>query len=376
MPSSISNSEQQEVIDYRVTPNHPWRSLLLIVLLASLVLVSCWEYIARQMYHLPGSYENGMDTMWADERRKLDGPNNIRVVLVGSSRMLWNADLDILEQQMKTRPLQLSLPGTSPAMFVKDIVDNTDFNGLLLVGYTPGLFNWFGEGVSGREAFKAYEYESPDHWLGKHLHKLVSDQLGYLDESFSLPELMDHYIDLPHREGSKVLRDQGWKLGDTRADRQTDLWPPVEQVGSFDNDQVLRFWLSFGVDTENPMPEEDKRKMVSASVDYFAEPIEKLRARGGDIMFIRMPSSGDYLREDVLNNHDNDIFVPTMAGLDVPSINTMAYPELSTELEIPEWSHLSRKSQDDFSRRIPTYIDNELKKYRGYSLEQIINGQN
>jgi hypothetical protein len=284
MHSSISNSEEAEVIDYRLTPDHPWHKILLIVVIVSFFLVSCWEYIARQMHHLPGSYGTGMDTMWADERRKLDEPHDIRVVLVGSSRMLWNADLNILEQQMGTRPLQLSLPGTSPAIFVKDIVDNTDFNGLLLVGYTPGLFNWFGKGVSGEGALSAYEYESPDNWLGKHLHRFVSDYIGYLDESFSLPELMDHYIKLPHREGSKVLGDQGWKLGDTYADRQTDMWAPVEQKGSFDNEQNLRFWRSFGIDTENPIPDEAKQKMIKASIGYFTGLIEKFRARGGDIM--------------------------------------------------------------------------------------------
>lgn len=374
MPSSISNSETQEVIDYRLTPDHPWRSIFIIVLVASLILIGCWEYIARQMQHLPGSYENGMDVMWADERRKLDQSHDIRVVLVGSSRMLWNADLDILEQHMHTRPIQLSLPGTSPAIFIKDVIENTDFNGLLLVGYTPGLFNWFAKGFAGEGALDAYEYQSPDRWLGKNLHWLVSDYIGYLDESFSLPELMDHYIELPERKGSKVLQDQGWKLGDTYADRQTDMWPPVEQEGSFDNEQILRFWSAFGIELEKPMSDEDKQKMVDASVGYFSGLIETLRARGGDIMFIRMPSSGDYLKEDILNNHDNDIFKPTMVGLDVPAINSMDYPELSTDLEIPEWSHLSRKSQDDFSRRIPVFIDNALKKHRGYSLQEIVDG--
>lgn len=375
MHSSTSNSSKAEIIDYRITPDHPWRKLLLLVLVLCTLLLAGWEYLARQMHHLPGSYGNGMNTMWADERRKLDKPHNIRVVLVGSSRMLWNADLDILEEKMQTRPIQLSLPGTSPALFIKDIVDNTDFDGLLLVGYTPGLFNWFSEGFSGKDAFAAYEYESPDEWVDKHIHRWVSHYLGYLDESFSLPELMDHYIELPHREGAKVLQDQGWKLGDTYADRQTDMWAPVEEEGSFDNEQILRFWLSFGIDTETPIANEAKQGMVTASIEYFTDSIATLRARGGDIVFIRMPSSGDFLKEDILNNHDTDVFFPTMQALDVPSINTMDYPELSTNLEIPEWSHLSRKSQDEFSALIPDFIDKELQDKRGYSLQQIISAE-
>ena len=49
--------------------------------------------------------------------------------------------------------------------------------------------------------------------------------------------------------------------------------------------------------------------------------------------------------------------MPTMEQLGVPAINTMGYYELSSELEIPEWSHLSRKIQDDWSHLIVPYIE-------------------
>jgi len=50
----------------------------------------------------------------------------------------------------------------------------------------------------------------------------------------------------------------------------------------------------------------------------------------------------------------------------------MDYPELSTELEIPEWSHLSRKSQDVFSRVIFNYIDKAYREKTGKSVYDLI----
>jgi hypothetical protein len=45
---------------------------------------------------------------------------------------------------------------------------------------------------------------------------------------------------------------------------------------------------------------------------------------------------------------------------------------LSGELEIPEWSHLSRKSQDDFSRRIVPVIEQKYLEARGQSVQDVI----
>ena len=64
------------------------------------------------------------------------------------------ADLDILEQGLSTRPLQLAIAGTGPALFLQDIVENTDFDGLVLIGVTPFLFNRLDEGFFGEEAYE------------------------------------------------------------------------------------------------------------------------------------------------------------------------------------------------------------------------------
>jgi hypothetical protein len=59
-------------------------------------------------------------------------------------------------------------------------------------------------------------------------------------------------------------------------------------------------------------------------------------------------------------------------GFGAVSINAMDYPELSSELEIPEWSHLSRRSQDDFSRRIVPLLEQRYLEVRGRSIHEII----
>ncbi len=368
MPLSTSNSN----IDYRKVPERPWMKIIIISFVLVLFLIIGWEFLARKMHHQPGGYLSGMDAMWAQERRKLDMPDNkIRVVLTGSSRMLWAADLNIMENKFGTRPLQLSLPGTSPALFVKDIVENTSFDGIILVGFTPFLFNWLTEGYFGTDALQRYHSESPAQWLSTKLHDPLAKNLGFVDEGFSLFELIDHYSVLPERKNSKILNQQGWKLGDTFDDRQTDMWTPVEQEGSFDNEQILNFWLP-GLDLNNVKTPEEMAKMVEEAIAFFGPLVTTLQKRGGDMVFIRMPSSGLYLERDIKTNHRENLWLPIVNALNVPAINSMDFPELSTDLEIPEWSHLSKKSQDVWSNLITSFINDAYFQSRNKDINDVL----
>ena len=369
MPSSTSSSD----VHYRVIPERNWALAWLVGNIFVLLAVMTWEPSARSLQHIPGDYEEDTHVLaqWAEERRKLDEPDSDhRVVLLGSSRMLWGADLDILERELGTRPLQLAIAGTGPALMLEDIVENTDFDGLALIGVTPFLFNRLDAGMFGEGALQWYTDPSPSGISGHKIHSFLSLHFAFLDDGFKLFQLIDHYSDLPEREGAWDLNAGTWKLGRHFDDRQTDLWAPVEVEGSFDNEQILAFWM-LGLERD-PEPPERMHEMAQTSVEFFAPLIEKLRARGGDAVFIRMPSSKKYLDYDLVTNYRELTWDAMAEEIDAVWINAMDYPELSTDLEIPEWSHLSRKSQDDFSRRIVPMLEARYLEARARSIQEII----
>ena len=370
MPSSTSSSD----IPYRQVPDQSWGAIWIICIVLVLLAVAGWEIKARSMQHMPGNVDGytNFTIQWAEERRKLDEPDNdTRVLLMGSSRMLWAADIDILEQELGTRPLQLAIAGTGPALMLQSIVDDTNFDGLVLVGVTPFLFNRLNEGFFGGDALRWYEGVSPSENSGYKIHSFLSNHFGFLDDGFKLFQLIDHYSDLPEREGAWDLNAGEWKLGIHYADRQTDMWPPVEVEGSFDNEQILAFWMrGLSRDPESP---EKMQEMAGEAVEFFAPLVEKLRERGGDVVFIRMPGNGKYLEHDLATDYRGLTWDPMTEGFGAVSINSMDYPELSSELSIPEWSHLSRQSQDDFSRRIVPIIKQRYQDVRGHGIDIIIN---
>lgn len=369
MPSSISNSD----VPYRRIPQRNWGRAWLICVLLVAVAMAGWEIQARSTQHLPGTHDafTNFTIQWAEERRKLDEPgHNIRLVLLGSSRVLWAADLDIMEQRMGTRPLQLAIAGTGPALMFEDLVNNTDFDGLVVIGVTPFLFNRLDEGFFGGDALRWYRGASPSERISHAIHTFLSMHFGFLDDSFKLFQMIDHYSQLPVREGALNLASLEWKLGDHYADRQTDMWPPIEIEGSFDNEQILAFWmLGLG---RPPEPPEKMTEMAEQAVAFFQPLVDKLRARGGDAIFIRMPGSGKYLEHDLETDYRGLTWDPMTAGFGAPAINTMDYPSLSAELEIPEWSHLSRKSQDDFSRELVPVLEEHYRRERGQSIYDLM----
>ena len=93
--------------------------------------------------------------------------------------------------------------------------------------------------------------------------------------------------------------------------------------------------------------------------------------------FIAFIDAGGYTDakfwQEPFTDGDRELTWDVMAkGVDAAWINTMDYEELSSELEIPEWSHLSRRSQDDFSRRIVPVIERRYLEARGRSIREVI----
>ncbi|MDJ0909796.1 MAG: hypothetical protein QNI99_11425 [Woeseiaceae bacterium] len=371
MPSSTSSSD----VPYREVPEKNWGLAWVIAVVLVIAGVAAWEMQARAMHHVPGDYDEltNFAIQWGEERLELDDPDNdTRVVLLGSSRMLWGADLDILEEELGTRPLQMAIPGTGPALMFKSVVEESDFDGLVLIGVTPFLFNRLDAGMFGGEALRWYDGAGPSEYTGHWINSFLTQHFAFLDEGFRLFELLDNYstLTIPEREGAYDLNARTWKLGHHWEDRQTDMWPPVEEEGSFDNEQILAFWM---LGLSRPIPEpEGMQEMADSAVELFMPLVEQLRERGGDVVFIRMPSSGKYLEYDLAANYRELTWDPMAAGIDAVWINAMDYPELSSDLEIPEWSHLSRQSQDDFSRRIVPVMEQYYEIVRGQSIRDVI----
>ena len=93
----------------RPVPKVPWRGVLAAVVLLTLAAMVGWEMHVRSRGYAPTLNDTG--DLWSEARSKVK-PDSI--VLLGTSRMLFDIDLDVLERGLGQRPVQLALVGSSP----------------------------------------------------------------------------------------------------------------------------------------------------------------------------------------------------------------------------------------------------------------------
>ena len=198
--------DDPDVVDAYV--ERPLPSLNLgVTWITALVLGVCaliaWEMYWRDFGARPG-YRNS-DGQWTIQRRRIDHGDHDATVVIGSSRLLFDVQLDPWQQATGARPIQLALEGSSPVAILEDLADDPDFTGRLLIGVTPGLF--FTGFAFRLDALKHYRKETlaqrSGHWLSTWL---LEPWLAFYDEDFALFTVLKRQA-WPTRPGVPV---RGW----------------------------------------------------------------------------------------------------------------------------------------------------------------------
>ena len=301
------------------------------------VLLGGWEAYFRSKGAVPQFVAS--DVLWAMQRARINNGEGNATVLIGSSRMLFDVQLDVWEKMDGRRPIQLALEGTSPITALADLAADTAFRGRLMIGVSPDLFfsgfayrgkaiaNWRTQSLTDRSG----------QWLSMHLLEPV---FAFVDPDFALFTILKRQ-EWPARAGVHT-RVNVRKLTLTERDRNTHMWPRVVTDTAY-----ARLARDIWAQDFGSLPPGVTPAMVNAGIiaetKKAAAAVATLRARGVPVLFIRHPSAGAYL------DHENKAFPrqgtwePLLAQSGVKGIHFADHPELQG-FELPEWSHLSHES--------------------------------
>lgn len=302
---------------------------------------AAWEWRMRGLGLRAGDLDDA-SPHWMVERRRLAAGDHDDVVIVGSSRILFDTDLDVWEEMTGRRPIQLALPGTNPRPLLADVANGSDFAGLVIVGFAPDLY--FMERFSYLPQFgdvlRSWRDESPSSRVGHRLGLALSGQLAFLDEAYRLAPLIER-IDIPDRAGARRPYLEVWKLAETSAGRQHRMWPRLE------TDERLREHarLVWGPFDGNPQPPE----WIDRGIAETRTAVEAIRARGGEVVFVRAPSGGLYYEHEQAAFPRAKSWDRLLREVNAFGVHFEDHPAMQG-LEIPEWSHLSRDSSTQFTR--------------------------
>lgn len=298
-----------------------------------------WEWRMRSLGLVAGDLGDDKSA-WAVERRKLEAGGNDGVVIVGGSRILFDTNLDAWKEMTGRRPVQLALPGMSGQRFLKDIADNSRFAGLVIMDVTPAQF--FREGP-GNPSFEGvldeWHQEGPAKRAGHLIGQFLERHLAFLDDQYTLTSLIDQ-VDLANRGKITGPYLTPWKLSEVYDGRQRMLWREIET-----NERLRRHAILVWGARSRPPPPEAVIARVCADV---RDSVARIRARGGEVVIIRPPSTGAYYAREQANYPRETTWERLLRESGTLGIHFEDYPEMRG-LELPETSHLTREDAVRFT---------------------------
>ena len=322
----------------RPIPALPWQKILLLVTSVTFVLMVAWEIEMRHLGLRAGDLDDGRPE-WAVERRKIDSGPRDSVVIIGDSRILLDTDLATWQRLTGHRPIQLALLGTNAQPILHDLAADDHFAGLLVIGTAE--FSYFTGDGNARPAILTYlKTESPSQRMGQEIYKELSRYLAFLDHHYTLFKLIEDHK-WPERKGVDGPYLDNWKVSETYDDRQSYQWDRLER-DDYLRRQAQTIWTYF---FSGPPVKPEKVAQVIAGTKA---DIDRIRARGGEVAWVRPPSSGPLLAIERTRYPRARVWDKLVHDTGAFGIYFEDYPEMQ-HLSLPDWSHLTRSSAVAFT---------------------------
>ncbi len=343
----------------RPIPPVPWRGITVIVILVVIALTTAWEFYCRSIGYRPTLNDN--EDLWTLRRRKVT-PESI--VIVGDSRGWFDLDLDELQKGLGKRPVQLAMPGGCAYPVLADLAKDESFHGTIICSVVPGLF-FAPAGTPpmerGEKAVRRFRAQTPAQRASQYLAMPLEEHVAFLkQEELTLDDFLKR-LPIPNRPGALVPPRLPPYFGTIDRERRARMIEECARPGSELAKSIQQIWIPLFTPPPPPtyIPKEQfMAKMMQAIEDRFRDTIaaiEKIRARGGKIVFVRLPHSGGLKDLEDRVTPRARTWDPLLKRTGTPGIYYSDFPELAG-FNCPEWSHLSAGDSVEFSRRLVPYL--------------------
>lgn len=317
------------------------RYLFLYAALLAVILLSVHEWYWGEVKHWPKGHDLESLDVWADNRADVSELTDKDVIILGSSRAHFNINIHHWDSITGRRPLQLAYPGSSPLHPIEDIINESDFNGLLVIGVAPGLFYTVSEtwpANRGKAFVDRYYNRTYAQIFNQRVYDYIDPHFNYLNPDLSYKSLIDR-LPFPNRDSVSDV----------------EIWPPMVAMDEFRNIRMLpimetdtahqrrqkRIWF-------NPNPMNRAADTIDYIIDHYVDLFDKFKERGGRVVFINGPITGYYLKNEPVLWPREEYWDRLLRECDCPGYHYADHPETQA-MQPPEWSHLKRSDADRFT---------------------------
>ena len=357
-PSEIAPRDYERPI-----PALPWRGMTVTVVLVVIAAAAAWEFYCRSIGYGPTLNDN--EDLWTQARRRVK-PESI--VIIGDSRAWFDLDLDELQNGLGKRPVQLAAGGSCAYPVLADLANDERFHGTIICSVVPRMF--FAPPGSppmdrSEKAVRRYHTQTLAQRASQYLAMPLEEHVAFLkQEELTLEDLLKR-LPIPNRPGALVPPRFPPYFQSEDRERRARMIEQCAQPGELQS-RIQQIWLPLFTPPPPPtyIPQEVfTEKMKKVKEDRFRDTtaaVAKLRARGGKIVFVRFPLTGELKALEDRITPRTDIWDSLLKRTGTPGIYFEDYPELSG-FDCPEWSHLSAGDSVEFTKRLVPHLDAALQ---------------
>lgn len=298
---------------------------------------------------------NDDEALWAKKRAQVYQPTHNATVFIGSSRIKFDLDIPTWRQITGEDAVQLAMVGTNPRPILTDLANDVNFNGKLIIDVMEDLF--FSPAfyqVNAKKGIAYFHDITPAQRISAVLNDGLERNLVLLEEKrFGLNALLTD-LNLPNRKGVFSLPPFPKNFGLTTADRQDYMTPKFLRDTCLQKWQT-EIWKNIGILNEKRGVGGDTLENIFTEVKL---NLDKIRARGGQIIFIRTPESGPLKKSAALSHPRNLYWNRLLINAQCEGIHYMDYPE-TDHFICPEWSHLSSTDAVTYTKHLAWTLQEE-----------------
>ncbi|MEE4304509.1 MAG: hypothetical protein V2J19_10165 [Wenzhouxiangella sp.] len=315
-------------------------SVIVLALLVAGAAVAGWEWFWRTQGYEPALYDDrDLWSLHRDRVSKVDQSRNFTVA--GASRIQLAFSTEVFESSMPGwAATSLAINGHYPTAVIEDLAADDDFAGVLLVAVDArGLAHWY--------------RDMSEPWV-RHYHREFGPQRRI--ERLLLTALQNRLV-VVGSEFNLVRQIEGWIDGRSPPAHYTTLQPDRTIAADYRRADVpgLRghFTNALAADYEkHPPPPPERWRSDLAPI---REAVSAIQARGGKVVFLRMPTTDRHWELDSENYPRDRYWDRLSEATGARTIHFADHPELAG-LELPDTSHIDGRDRARFTQSLVTIL--------------------
>ncbi len=318
---------------------HRKAQAIAVIVLAMLVAgatLGGWEWLWRKQGYEPALYDDR--DLWSLHRdRAIDVDQARNFTVIGASRIQLAFSTQAFESRMPGwHATSLAINGHYPPAVLQDLAADKRFAGVLLVDVDArGLARWYRD-MSKPWVRHYHRNFGPQRRIERQLLSAAQKRLVMASSEFNLVRRLAGWLDdrPPWRHYTRLLEDRTISADYGRA-----------------NVEGLRqaFVQGLAADFEKQPPPAPARWLDE--LEPIAKDVKAIQARGGTVVFLRMPTADGLWALDQ-QNYPRERYWDRLAGATgATTIHFQDYPELAG-LELPDNSHIDGRDRARFTRSL------------------------